>query len=291
MNSEVTINLRDERDEEVVRKERLHYDGGIIEFVEYINRNKKPQHEPPIYFATSEDDSYVEVAMKYTDSFNEQVYTYANSIATLEGGTHLTGFRSGLTKVMNDYAREHNYLRDTEENFSGDDVREGLTAIVSVKLPDPQFEGQTKAKLGNAYIRTLTEGVVTTKLAEYLHENPNVARAIMDKCIRAMSARHAARKAREMTRRKSVFDSVSLPGKLVDCQENDPELCEIFIVEVDSAGGTDKSGRASKYQAILPLWGKMLNVERARIDRAYSNEKLQPVVLSLGTGLEKILTE
>lgn len=285
LNSEVTINLRDERDEEVVKDVELHYDGGIAEFVEYINRNKRPLHEPPIYLATSEGDSYVEVAIQYTDSYNDNVYSYANNIATNEGGSHLTGFRSGLTKVMNDYAREHNFLRESEENFAGEDVREGMTAILSVKLPDPQFEGQTKGKLGNAYIRTITESVVTSKLSEYLHENPAVARVIMEKCINAMSARNAARRARELTRRKSAFDSVSLPGKLFDCQESNPEFCEIFIVEGDSAGGTAKSARSSKYQAILPLWGKMLNVERSRIDRVYNNEKLQPVVVSLGTGL------
>ncbi len=285
LNSEVTIHLRDERDEEIVKDVELHYEGGISEFVEYINRNKRPLHEPPIYIATSEGDSYVEIAIQYTDSYTDNVYSYANNIATNEGGSHLTGFRSGLTKVMNDYAREHNFLRESEENFAGEDVREGLTAILSVKLPDPQFEGQTKGKLGNAYIRTITESVVSTKLAEFMHENPGVARVIMEKCISAMSARNAARRARELTRRKSAFDSVSLPGKLSDCQESNPELCEIFIVEGDSAGGTAKSARSSKYQAILPLWGKMLNVERSRIDRVYNNEKLQPVVVSLGTGL------
>ena len=215
----------------------------------------------------------------------ESVYSYANNIATIEGGTHLTGFKSALTKVVNDYARKNSFLKDSDANFTGEDVREGLCAIISVKLPEPQFEGQTKSRLGNNEIRTMVEQVMNEKLSYYFEENPQTAKTVIEKCLAASHARIAARKAREMTRRKSAFESNSLPGKLSDCQSNDPAMSEIFIVEGDSAGGTAKSGRERKYQAILPLWGKMLNVERSRIDKVYSNEKLQPVVLALGTGI------
>ena len=288
LNKEVTLLLQDARHvedgQEMVSK-NLHYDGGIISFVEYLNKKKECLHSEPIYIAKADGDIFVEVAMQYNTSYVENVYSYANNIATVEGGTHLTGFRSALTKVINDYARKYKLLKDNDRNLSGDDVREGLTAIISVKLPDPQFEGQTKTKLGNAEIRTIVETTLGSELATYLEEHPTEAKIIVTKCIDAMSARDAARKARELTRRKSVFDSVSLPGKLSDCQEKDPELCEIFIVEGDSAGGSAKNGRERKYQAILPLWGKMLNVERARIDKVYNNEKLQPVVIALGTGI------
>lgn len=288
LNKEVTLLLRDARHvtaEQGVIEKNLHYDGGIISFVEYLNKKKDCLHSEPIYIARAEGDIFVEVAMQYNTSYVENVYSYANNIATVEGGTHLTGFRSALTKVVNDYARKFKLLKDSDRNLSGDDVREGLTAIISVKLPDPQFEGQTKTKLGNAEIRTIVETTLSNELMAFLEENPVEAKVIVSKCIDAMSARDAARKARELTRRKSVFDSVSLPGKLSDCQEKDPELCEIFIVEGDSAGGSAKNGRERKYQAILPLWGKMLNVERARIDKVYNNEKLQPVVIALGTGI------
>lgn len=288
LNKEVTLLLRDARNvtaEQGAIEKNLHYDGGIISFVEYLNKKKDCLHSEPIYIARAEGDIFVEVAMQYNTSYVENVYSYANNIATVEGGTHLTGFRSALTKVINDYARKFKLLKDSDRNLSGDDVREGLTAIISVKLPDPQFEGQTKTKLGNAEIRTIVENTLTNELTSFLEENPVEAKVIVSKCIDAMSARDAARKARELTRRKSVFDSVSLPGKLSDCQEKDPELCEIFIVEGDSAGGSAKNGRERKYQAILPLWGKMLNVERARIDKIYNNEKLQPVVIALGTGI------
>lgn len=289
LNKEVTIILQDARngENENMIVKNLHYDGGIISFVEYLNKKKECLHPEPIYIAHADDAAkmFVEVAMQYNNSYVENVYTYANNIATVEGGTHLTGFRSALTKVINDYARNFKLLKDNDRNLSGEDVREGLTAIISVKLPDPQFEGQTKTKLGNVEMRTLVESTITDELSTYLAEHPVEAKIIVSKCIDAMSARDAARKARELTRRKSVFDSVSLPGKLSDCQEKDPELCEIFIVEGDSAGGSAKSGRERKYQAILPLWGKMLNVERARIDKVYNNEKLQPIVIALGTGL------
>lgn len=284
LNKEVTINLVDNRSDEP-QEVHLHYAGGIISFVEYMNRKKQVLHEPPIYIASREDNNFVEMALQYNDTYVENVYSYANNIATIEGGSHLTGFRSALTKVINDYARKNGILKDSDSNFSGDDVREGLTAIISVKLPEPQFEGQTKGRLGNSEIRGIVESVMNEKLAIFLEENPQIGRAICNKCIAASQARLAAKKAREITRRKSVFESNSLPGKLVDCTSQDPALSEIFIVEGDSAGGTAKQGREPKYQAILPLWGKMLNVERARIDKVYNNEKLQPVVLALGTGI------
>ncbi len=284
LNREITINLTDLRDSEPAVK-HLHYDGGIISFVEYLNRHREALHKPPIYIAQKNGDCFVEVAIQYNDSFAENVYSYANNIATIEGGTHLTGFRSALTKVINDYARKYKFLKDADKNLQGEDTREGIGAIISVKLPEPQFEGQTKSKLGNAEIRTMVESVVSDKIGQYLEENPSIARIVMDKCLSASRAREAARKARDMTRRKSVFESTALPGKLADCQEKDASLCEIFIVEGDSAGGSAKQGRERKYQAILPLWGKMLNVEKARIDKVYGNEKLLPVVMALGAGI------
>ncbi len=284
LNKEVTIKLVDAREEPSVEK-TLHYDGGIVSFVEYINKHREALHNPPIYIASRQGESFVEVAIQYNNSYIENVYSYANNIATVEGGTHLTGFKSALTKVMNDYARKYNFLSKTDKNFQGEDVREGLSAIISVKLPEPQFEGQTKSKLGNSETRTQVESAVGEKLASFLEENPVVAKVIMEKCTSAARARDAAKKARELTRRKTTFDSVSLPGKLADCQENDPTYCEIFIVEGDSAGGSAKNGRERKYQAILPLWGKMLNVERARVDKVYGNEKLSPVVMALGAGI------
>ena len=284
LNREITIILKDNRDEEPVLK-TLHYDGGIISFVEYLNRHREALHKPPIYIAQRSGDSFVEVSIQYNDSFAENVYSYANNIATVEGGTHLTGFKSALTKAINDYARKYKYIKEGDKNLQGEDAREGIGAIISVKLPEPQFEGQTKTKLGNAEIRTMVESVVSDKLSQYLEENPAIARIIMDKCLSASRAREAAKKARDLTRRKSVFESSALPGKLADCQEKDASLCEIFIVEGDSAGGSAKQGRERKYQAILPLWGKMLNVEKARIDKIYGNEKLQPVVLALGAGI------
>ena len=284
LNKEVTIDLVDDRGEEPVSK-HLHYDGGIVSFVEYLNRHKQPINEKPIYFATKSGECFVEIALQYNDSYQETVYCYANNIATPEGGTHLTGFRTSMTKVINDYARKYKFLKDNDPKLQGEDTREGLAAIISVKLPDPQFEGQTKSKLGNAEVRPMVEGVVNEKLSEYLEEHPDMAKLIMDKCLSASRARDAAKRAREMTRRKTVFENNSLPGKLADCQSDEAEFCEIFIVEGDSAGGSAKQGRERKYQAILPLWGKMLNVEKARIDKVYSNEKLQPVVMALGAGI------
>lgn len=284
LNKEVTIDLHDNRTD-VSNDKHLHYDGGIISFVEYLNRRKEAINPAPIYFATADKDCFVEIAMQYNDSYQETVYSYANNIATGEGGTHLTGFKAALTKVVNEYARKYKYLKDNDSKLQSDDTREGLAAIISVKLPDPQFEGQTKTKLGNPEIRTMVERVVADKYMTYLEENPDIAKMIMDKCLSASRARDAAKKARELTRRKTVFENNALPGKLADCQSNEAEFCEIFIVEGDSAGGSAKQGRERKFQAILPLWGKMLNVEKARIDKVYSNEKLQPVVMALGAGI------
>ena len=284
LNREITINLNDRRTEPPVEK-ILHYDGGIISFVEYLNKHKEPLHKHPIYIASRNGECFVEVAIQYNDSYAENVYSYANNIATVEGGTHMTGFKTALTKVINDYARKYGMLKPNDKNLQGEDVREGLGAIISVKLPEPLFEGQTKTKLGNSEIRPMVEGVVNEKLTAYLEETPAIARILIDKCLSASRARDAARKARDMTRRKSVLESNALPGKLADCQEKDPTFCELFIVEGDSAGGSAKGGRERKYQAILPLWGKMLNVEKSRIDKVYDNEKLLPIVLALGAGI------
>ena len=284
LNKHITILFTDRRGEEENSVE-LHYDGGISSFVGYINKNKDVIHPDVIYFSAKKEDAELEIAMQYTDSFVENIFSYANNISTTEGGTHVTGFKSAITKVINDYARKNNLLKDNDKNLSGEDVREGLTAIISVKLFEPQFEGQTKTKLGNADIRSFTENVVTEKLSYILEENPKIAKIIIDKTLLSFRAREAARKARELTKRKSVLESTSLPGKLADCSEKDPGKCEIFIVEGDSAGGSAKQGRDRKYQAILPLWGKMLNVEKAREDKVYGNEKLNPVITALGTSI------
>ena len=284
LNKVVTIIIRDEREEEIKEKV-LHYEGGIISFVQYLNKNKEIINQDVVYFEAEKDGSYVEIAMQYNDGYNESIFSYANNIATTEGGMHMTGFKTAITKVLNDYSRKMNFLKDADKNLSGEDVREGLAAIVSVKLKDPQFEGQTKTKLGNSEIRSLCESAVADKLAWFLEENPQIARAILEKCVSAARARDAARKARELARRKNVFESNSLPGKLSDCSETDPSLCEIYIVEGDSAGGSAKQGRDRKIQAILPLWGKMMNVEKQRLDKVYQNEKLSPVILALGSNI------
>jgi len=284
LNKEVTIILIDKRTEQVTEK-KLHYDGGIVSFVEYLNKNREVLHKPPIYISSKQGTNFIEVAIQYSDSYSESVYSYANNIATVEGGTHLTGFRSALTKVINDYARKYKFLKDADKNLQGEDVREGLGAIISVKLTDPQFEGQTKTKLGNSEIRTIVESVLSERLTIFFEENPSTSKIVMEKCLSANRAREAAKKAREMTRRKSALESTTLPGKLADCQEKDPRLCEVFIVEGDSAGGSAKQGRERKYQAILPLWGKMLNVEKSRIDKVYGNDKLSPVIQALGGGI------
>lgn len=284
LNKGVKIILTDERPEEPVVKE-LYYEGGIISFVEFLNRNKEALHDPPIYIEGRKDTSIVEIAMQYNDTYVENIFSYANNIATTEGGTHETGFKAAITKVINEYSRKYNFLKENDKNLSGEDVREGLTAVISVKLTEPQFEGQTKTKLGNSDIRGLVESVVSEKLSAFLEENPSVSRVIIDRCITAARAREAARKARELTRRKNALESTTLPGKLADCTERDPSLCEIYIVEGDSAGGSAKLGRERRFQAILPLWGKMLNVEKARIDKVYDNDKLMPVITALGAGI------
>ena len=283
LNAGLKITLRDERDDEPV-EEVMHYEGGIRQFVEHLNRTKTPLHENVIYMEGSRDTSMAEVAMQYTDSYSELMLSFANNINTTEGGTHETGFKAALTRVLNDYGKKYKLLKD-DESFKGEDAREGLTAIISVKLQEAQFEGQTKAKLGNTYIKTLVSNIVYNKLSEFLEENPAVAKAVFEKVTQAARARAAAKKARDLVRRKSALESNRMPGKLADCHENDPAKTEIFIVEGDSAGGSAKQGRDSNIQAILPLWGKMLNVEKARADRIYGNDKLMPVVTALGTGI------
>ncbi|OGO83710.1 MAG: DNA gyrase subunit B [Clostridiales bacterium GWC2_40_7] len=284
LNRGITIRLIDERPEEKITK-NLHYEGGIVSFVQYINKDKEVLHDFPVFIEGRKDSSTVEIAMQYNDRYLENIFSYANNIATTEGGTHMTGFKAAITKVINDYARKYNILKENDKNLMGEDVREGLTAVISVKLLEPQFEGQTKTKLGNSEIRGLVENVVSEKMTNFLEENPSVAKIIMDKCLTASRAREAARKARELTRRKTALEYTTLPGKLADCSERDPSLCEIYIVEGDSAGGSAKQGRDRKFQAILPLWGKMLNVEKSRLDKVYENEKLMPVITALGAGI------
>lgn len=283
LNAGIRIHLEDLRPAEPVVAD-LHYEGGIRSFVEHINRNKSPIHDQVIYISGEREDSIAEVALQYNDGYNETLLSFANNIHTTEGGMHETGFKSALTRVLNDYGKKANLLKN-DDKVSGEDAREGLVAIISVKLKDAQFEGQTKTKLGNSEIRTLVDNIVSEKLETFLEENPAVGRAIIDKSISAARAREAARRAREATRRKSALESASLPGKLADCQEKDPRLTEIYIVEGDSAGGSAKEGRDRRFQAILPLWGKMLNVEKARADKIYGNEKLLPVITALGCGI------
>ena len=286
LNAGIKIIFSDKRDEENIISETLHYEGGIRQFVEHIHKTKGVDPITPevIYFQGMEGDTFAEIALQYNDSYNDLILSFANNIHTPDGGTHETGFKNALTKVINEYGKKFNLLKDGSK-LMGDDVREGLTAIVSVKLTNCEFEGQTKGRLGNPEVRPLVDKIVTEKLMNYLEENPAVAKSIFDKSMQAQRAREAAKKAREMTRRKSALESASLPGKLADCSERDPEFTEIYIVEGDSAGGSAKEGRDRKYQAILPLWGKMLNVEKARIDRVYGNEKLMPVVTALGTSI------
>ena len=283
LNAGIRIVLTDDRGETPVVRE-FHYEGGIVSFVEYLNRHKTPLFAPPVYISGVKNGSTVEVALQWNDSFNESVFSFANNIHTPEGGTHLAGFRNALTRVINDYARRTNMLKASDANLTGDDVREGLTAIVSVKLVEPQFEGQTKTKLGNSEIRPLVDSMVAEKLSQYLEENPSAARAVLDKCLSAARAREAARKARDLTRRKTALESAALPGKLADCSERDPAKCEIFIVEGDSAGGSAKQGRDRHFQAILPLRGKILNVEKTRIDRALSNAEIKAMITAFGAG-------
>ncbi|KAA0007033.1 MAG: DNA gyrase subunit B, partial [Thermoplasmata archaeon] len=269
-------------DKRLGKEDVFKYDGGIAEFVAYINRNKTPLHDV-IYFEGERDGVKVEVAMQYTDGYVENVYTFVNNINTREGGTHLSGFKSALTRALNEYGRKN--IFKGEENLSGEDVREGLTAIISCKVPNPQFEGQTKTKLGNSEVKGIVENIVYDSLSEYLEENPNVARKIIEKALQAAKAREAARKARELIRKKSYIDSLSLPGKLADCTSNEPEKCELFIVEGDSAGGSAKQGRNRKYQAILPIKGKILNVEKASFDKLLENNEIKAIISSIGTGI------
>ena len=283
LNAGLRISTEDRR-EGKEQKDVMHYAGGIREFVSFINRNKTPLHDDVIYMSGSREDSECEIAMQYNDGYNEILVSFANNIHTPEGGMHETGFKAALTRVLNAYGRKTNILKEGE-SVSGDDCREGLTAIISVKLTNPQFEGQTKAKLGNSDMRTLVDSVVSDKLEQFLEENPAVGRTILDKAMTASKAREAARRARENVRRKNALEGSTLPGKLRDCNERDPALTELYIVEGDSAGGSATSGRDSRFQAILPLWGKMLNVEKVREEKVYGNDKLNPVITALGAGL------
>ena len=277
------ITLEDQR-EETPKKAEFCYNGGLISFVEFLNKNKDTLYKPPIYIEKA-GDVPVEIAIQYTSSYSENIYTFVNNINTVEGGTHLEGFKRALTKVFNDYARSHNILKEKDNNLQGEDIREGITAVVSVKVKEPQFEGQTKTKLGNSEVTGVVQSMVNEALSTFLEENPNVAKSILEKCISASRAREAARKARELARKKNSLETSTLPGKLADCSSKNPEECEVYIVEGDSAGGSAKQGRDRKFQAILPLWGKMLNVEKSRADKIYNNDKLQPVILAVGAGI------
>ena len=296
LNAGIRITVTDDRPEEEPIKETFCYEGGIVSFVKHLNQHRNVLHEEPLYFKTVKNDTEnqnatVEIALQYNDGYSENIYSYANNIATHEGGAHMSGFKDGMTRIINDYARKYGLLKDKDAALTGEDIREGLTAIISVKLEEPQFEGQTKTKLGNAYIRPLVGNVLTTGLTTFLEENPQVAKVIIDKCITASRARDAARKARELTRRKTALDSTSLPGKLADCQEKDPAVCEVFLVEGDSAGGSAKMGRNRAFQAILPLRGKILNVEKTRIDRALMNEEIKAMITAFGCGINEEFDE
>ncbi len=283
LNRGLRIALNDLRGEEPVKKE-YHYEGGIISFVEYLNRHKETLFSPPVYIQGTKNGAMAEVALQWNDGFNESVFCFANNIHTPEGGTHLVGFRTALTRVINDYGRKSGMLKANDANLAGEDVREGLTAIVSVKLSEPQFEGQTKTKLGNSEVRPMVDSLVAEKLSTFFEENPQSARAVLDKCLSAARAREAARKARDLTRRKTALESAALPGKLADCSENDPAKCEIFLVEGDSAGGSAKSGRDRHFQAILPLRGKILNVEKTRMDKVLANAEIKAMITAFGGG-------
>jgi len=279
----IRISLKDEREEK--REVSFHYEGGIKEFVTYLNKGKTPLYENVLYFEGTKNGVYVEVAIQHNDSFNESTYSFVNNITTPEGGTHLAGFRNALTKTFNDYARGAKLLKDTEANLSGEDIREGLTAIISIKIEDPQFEGQTKQKLGNSDARIAVDSIVSEQLTYYLEQNPTIAKIICEKSILAQRAREAARKARDLTRRKTALEGMALPGKLADCSDKNPENCEIYIVEGDSAGGSAKTARSRATQAILPLRGKILNVEKARLDKIYANAEIKAMITAFGTGI------
>ncbi len=277
------ISIEDKR-EETPKKAEFCFEGGLISFVEFLNKNKEKLHKTPIYIEKN-GDIPVEIAIQYTSSYSENIYTFVNNINTIEGGTHLEGFKRSLTKVFNDYARSHNILKEKDNNLQGEDIREGITAVVSVKVKEPQFEGQTKTKLGNSEVTGVVQSMVNEALSTFLEENPQVAKAVLEKCISASRAREAARKARELVRKKNSLETSTLPGKLADCSSKVADECEVYIVEGDSAGGSAKQGRDRKFQAILPLWGKMLNVEKARADKIYGNDKLNPVILAVGAGI------
>ncbi|HIW33347.1 MAG TPA: DNA topoisomerase (ATP-hydrolyzing) subunit B [Candidatus Paenibacillus intestinavium] len=282
LNKGIRLVLKDERNDQ---EEEFHYEGGIIEFVKYLSRHREVIHEEPIYVEGNRDNIHVEVSLQYNASYSEYIYSFANNINTHEGGTHESGFKSALTRIVNDYARKNNLLKENDANFTGDDVREGLTAIISVKIPEPQFEGQTKTKLGNSEVRGIVESLFSEKLQDFLGENPSVSKKIIEKGLQAARAREAARKARELTRRKSVLEVGSLPGKLADCSSKDASLSELYIVEGDSAGGSAKQGRDRHFQAILPLRGKILNVEKARLDRILGNAEIRAMITALGAGI------
>ena len=277
------ITIEDKR-EETPKKAEFCFEGGLVSFVEFLNKNKEKLHKTPIYIEKN-GEIPVEIAIQYTSSYSENIYTFVNNINTIEGGTHLEGFKRSLTKVFNDYARSHNILKEKDNNLQGEDIREGITAVVSVKVKEPQFEGQTKTKLGNSEVTGVVQSMVNEALSTFLEENPNVAKAILEKCISASRAREAARKARELVRKKNSLETSTLPGKLADCSSKNADECEVYIVEGDSAGGSAKQGRDRKFQALLPLWGKMLNVEKARADKIYGNDKLNPVILAVGAGI------
>ena len=277
------ITIEDLR-EETPKKAEFHYEGGLSSFVEFLNKNKEKINAKPIYIE-KDGEVPVEIAIQYTTAYSENIYSFVNNINTIEGGTHLEGFKRALTKTFNDYAKSHNLIKEKDGNLQGEDIREGITAVISVKVKEPQFEGQTKTKLGNSNVTGIVQSVVNEEFSAYLEENPSVAKSILEKCISASRAREAARKARELVRRKNALETSTLPGKLADCSEKDAENCEVYIVEGDSAGGSAKQGRDRKFQAILPLWGKMLNVEKARADKIYGNDKLNPVILAIGAGI------
>ena len=277
------ITIEDQREEEV-KKAEFHFEGGLVSFVEYLNKNKEKINAQPIYIE-KEGEVQVEASIQYTTSYSENIYTFVNNINTVEGGTHLEGFKRAVTKAFNDYARGHNILKEKDSNLQGEDIREGMTAIVSVKVKEPQFEGQTKTKLGNSEVTGVVSNAVYDALSSFLEENPSIAKAILEKCVSAARAREAARKARELVRKKTALETSTLPGKLADCSSKNPDECEVYIVEGDSAGGSAKQGRDRKFQAILPLWGKMLNVEKSRADKIYGNDKLNPVIIAIGAGI------
>ena len=280
----LNISIEDKRGEEV-KKADFCFEGGLNSFVEFLNKNKEKINQQPVYIEKDDGEVPVEIAFQYTTAYSENIYSFVNNINTIEGGTHLEGFKRALTKTFNDYARSHNLLKEKDGNLQGEDIREGITAVISVKVREPQFEGQTKTKLGNSNVAGIVQSLVNEALGNFLEENPNIAKAILEKCVSASRAREAARKARELVRRKNALESTTLPGKLADCSSKVPEECEVYIVEGDSAGGSAKQGRDRKFQAILPLWGKMLNVEKSRADKIYNNDKLQPVILAVGAGI------